>query len=58
MDRKALRTSNTKLTFENVMKTLTVLAMIAMILFFICYDSILHWIWCEIFHRCVNGVPY
>ena len=45
-------------TWEKVGKTLAVLFVLALAVFFIAYREILTWIWCNIFQRCVNGVAF
>ena len=45
-------------SWEKVGQALVVVCLAAMILFFIFYAPVLRWIWCNIFQRCLNGVPY
>lgn len=43
---------------EKIVKVLIALIALAMFICGIFWYPILYWIWCEIFHRCVNGVPF
>lgn len=48
----------TQWTWEKVAYTIVILLWIALVLGFVFYREVLTWIWCNIFQRCFEGVPF